>query len=94
MLPPAPTPPLRTPDRGRQITPAWFAFRQDGTGWHCDHPHPSPDVPTSATGLPNGTSHGVDHLNEHHPGWKLPCSRCGTPQWNAEGRPTCFQCRR
>lgn len=82
-----------TPNRGRNTTPAWFEFHDDRNGWLCRYPHPDPTVLKGAHYIPNATSHGLAHLNTHHPGWKLPCTRCGKPQWNAENRPTCFDCR-
>lgn len=81
------------PTRGSGLFPTWFATH--ATGWICSHPH-GPDDVTEELGHPPHLIHSyaLAHLNEHHPGWKLPCTRCGTPQWNAENRPTCFQCRR
>lgn len=90
------TPPVAMvaiPPRGAGMFPSWFTTH--ASGWICSHPHGPEDV-IEELALPMNLidSYAVEHLNEHHPGWKLPCSRCGRPQWNTEGRSTCFACRR
>lgn len=82
------------PERGHRPTPDWFEFEEERGRWRCSYPHPDPTVLMGALYVADAVSHGLEHLNEHHPGWKLPCARCGKPQWNTEGRPTCFDCRR
>jgi hypothetical protein len=80
------------PPRGTGLVPDWFEFH--ATGWICHHPH-GPDVWTEELGHPEAwvNSYALAHLNEHHPGWKLPCTRCSTPQWNDQGSLRCFHCR-
>lgn len=79
------------PPRGGTPTPAWFEFHT--TGWSCDYPHPDPSVLCGIANTTNATASGLDHLNDHHPGWKLPCTRCGVPQWNELGSLRCYRCR-
>lgn len=73
--------------------PPWLGFH--ATGWMCAHPH-GPDDVDEELGHPEHLIHSyaIAHLDECHPGWRRRCTRCGRPQWNAEGRPTCFECRR
>ena len=80
------------PPRGNAPTPAWFTF--GANGWSCDYPHPDPRVLCGISNTPWAASQGLDHLNDHHAGWKLPCTRCGVPQWNESGSLACFRCRR
>lgn len=86
-------PMVATPPRGPGVFPSWFSTHT--SGWACSHPH-GPDDVTEETGHPPHlvASYALAHLNDHHPGWKLRCAKCRTPQWNALGSPTCFQCRR
>ncbi|MBB4931414.1 hypothetical protein F4561_002234 [Lipingzhangella halophila] len=84
----------QVPERGTGVTPAWFTF--DEHGWSCRHPHPDPRTPCAVNRMysPLAVRSALDHLDEHHPGWKVTCRRCRRPQWNAEGSRYCFDCRR
>ncbi|WP_435107330.1 hypothetical protein [Nocardiopsis synnemataformans] len=88
----AAAPALTTPPRGSGLFPAWFETH--ASGWICSHPH-GPDDVTEELGHPPHLidSYALRHLNDHHPGWKLPCTRCGTPQWNELGSTRCYRCR-
>jgi hypothetical protein len=80
------------PVRGHEVTPAWFTVHPGG--WMCSYPHHD-DVVTEEVGHPAHlvNSYALDHLDTHHPGWKLPCTACGKPQWNTEESHYCFDCR-
>lgn len=79
------------PPRGNAPTPTWFTFLTGG--WFCDYPHLDPSVLCGATNINDATGQGLAHLDDHHPGWKLPCARCSKPQWNADESTRCHDCR-
>lgn len=81
------------PPRGSSILPTWI--RLDETGWSCDYPHENPVTPCAADRLPahQVNRSAIDHLDAHHPGWKLPCRHCKRPQWNDLGSTYCYDCR-
>ncbi|WP_433699079.1 hypothetical protein [Nocardiopsis sp. CA-288880] len=89
-LPAAPM--VTTPPRGSGVIPAWFEIH--ASGWICSDPN-CPSEYEEELGHPAEyvNTYALRHLNDHHPGWKAPCSCCGTPQWNSEGSPRCFWCR-
>lgn len=79
--------------RGSSILPAWFRVHE--SGWYCHHPHDDPETVIALSRLPTHwvNRSAIDHLDAHHPGWKLPCRHCKRPQWNEVGSTYCYDCR-
>lgn len=79
--------------RGSNPLPDWFELHL--SGWICNHPDHGPDDVVEELGhSPNlAPGYALEHLDEHHRGWRIRCVRCGRPQWNLVESTRCFDCR-